>query len=136
MNVFNELDADIQKLLSDEGLFEPTAPQIEAIPKILAGEDVLLIAPTGMGKTEAAVLPLFHKILEKKKKAGEKEKRKGIKVLYITPLRALNRDMLKRLNEWGEKLKLKIAVRHGDTEQKERARQSRSPPDILIFSTT
>jgi ATP-dependent Lhr-like helicase len=139
MNVFKMLHARIQELLKDDGLLEPTEPQQEAIPRILKGKNVLLIAPTGMGKTEAAVLPLFHRLLTDGRgdsgtisKTDNNTDNKGIKILYITPLRALNRDMLLRLRKWSEQLGLSIAVRHGDTPPKERARQSRTPPELLI----
>ncbi len=86
----------------------------------------MLIAPTATGKTEAALLPILHKLIMLL------ERLPGIKVLYITPLRALNRDLLERLTWWCERLDIKIAVRHGDTEARERAQQARSPPDLLI----
>jgi len=130
-SVFTNLNPEIRSLLSSRNIEEPTEPQVKAILPILSGKNVLLIAPTGLGKTEAALLPIFHNFLKEKKDQLEKED-KGISILYITPLRALNRDMLRRTIEWGKKLGIDIAVRHGDTSQSERSRQSRTPPDMLI----
>ncbi|HDD72358.1 MAG TPA: DEAD/DEAH box helicase, partial [Candidatus Bathyarchaeota archaeon] len=125
-NVFSLLCKPIRRLLEERGFREPTEPQRKAIPLILEGKNVLLISPTATGKTEAAILPVLHLFLT----SGERKP--GIKILYITPLRALNRDMLDRLLWWCERLDVKVAVRHGDTATSERARQARSPPDMLI----
>ncbi|MFP4196462.1 MAG: DEAD/DEAH box helicase [Methanomassiliicoccales archaeon] len=122
--VFELLDDRIREVLDRKDIREPTGPQRGAIPPILKGGDVLLVAPTGIGKTEAAMLPVLDRLLD--------TEGKGIKCLYITPLRALNRDMLRRMEEFGEALGISVAVRHGDTPQSERNRQSRNPPDILI----
>ena len=118
------LHTGILDALAKLGFHEFTEPQRQAIPRILAGKSVLVIAPTGIGKTEAAILPILHKILT--------EKPEPVSCLYITPLRALNRDMLRRMTFFGEQLGLRIAVRHGDTSAKERAEITRHPPDVLI----
>ena len=103
---------------------EPTQVQKKAIPLILSGKNTLVVAPTGSGKTEAALLPVLEKIHGKG----------GFAALYITPLRALNRDICKRVEWWAEKAGITHAVRHGDTPQSERGRQSRSPPQLLIIT--
>jgi len=127
-NVFNELAKPIREAIEERGFGSPTDPQLKAIPEILAGKNVLLISPTASGKTEAAVLPVLSMYMANR---GEE---RGIKILYITPLRALNRDMLERFQWWAQRLDLRIAVRHGDTEIKERALQAKSPPDLLILT--
>jgi len=111
--------------LAELGFSEPTEPQTKAIPPILNGENVLLVAPTGSGKTEAALLPIFSNFIESSEK-------KGISILYITPLRALNRDMLKRISTWAQLLSLQVEVRHGDTLMKIRRRQALKPPNMLV----
>lgn len=119
-----KLNPRLFKALEDRNLSKPTLAQSSTWPVIDSGANVLLIAPTGVGKTEAAIVPLFHKLLE--------EESKPITVLYITPLRSLNRDMLRRLKDIGEDLDITVAVRHGDTSPSERTRQSKNPPQILI----
>lgn len=123
--VFSLFAKPVRSAVAELGFSEPTLPQKMAASPILAGENVLLLAPTGSGKTEAVLLPIFSKLVQQ-------TPRKGISVIYVTPLRALNRDLLKRLSFWSAKLSISIEVRHGDTELKLRRRQAIFPPDMLV----
>lgn len=115
----------IREALEESGIYEPTPPQERGIGPILDGENILLVAPTASGKTEAALLPVFDRLLGW-------EKTGGVRALYITPMRALNRDLMRRLMFWRDRLGIGIQVRHGDTELMERRRQSKRPPEMLI----
>jgi ATP-dependent Lhr-like helicase len=131
LSVFEILDNNLKSKLPEFGFITPTGPQVKAIPKILKGNNILIVAPTGIGKTEAAMFPIISKILELK---GADKWESGIKALYITPLKSLNRDIFKRLIDLATKLNLTIEVRHGDTTQSTRRKQALSPPDILIIT--
>jgi ATP-dependent Lhr-like helicase len=122
--VFDLLHPKLREAIKELGYLSPTPVQSAAIPVILSGAHVLIIAPTGFGKTEAALFPIFTKMLESR---GE-----GIKALYITPLRSLNRDLLRRLFVLADRLGLSIAVRHSDTSEAERRILASRPPDLLI----
>ncbi|UCE29347.1 MAG: DEAD/DEAH box helicase [Candidatus Bathyarchaeota archaeon] len=124
-NVFDLLAEPVRTALIQLGFSRPTAPQIKAIPPILAGKNVLLVAPTGSGKTEAVLLPILSDFIHQ-------PHRKGISIIYITPLRALNRDMIRRLSDWASHLDISAEVRHGDTETRIRRRQALRPPNMLV----
>jgi len=107
------------------GFEQLTDIQKRALPTIYRKIDSLVIAPTGSGKTECSVIPIFSHLKETKK-LGK------IKALYITPLRSLNRDVLRRITKYAEHEDLTIQIRHGDTPQSQRKKISDSPPDVLI----
>jgi len=131
MDAFAHLGSELREALSEQGFSTPTEPQREAIPPLADGRNALVLAPTGTGKTETAMLPVFDAIIDARDSPGD-QPREGISALYITPLRALNRDMMDRLEWWGDRLDVEVAVRHGDTTQYERSKQADDPPDVLI----
>jgi ATP-dependent Lhr-like helicase len=121
--VFTTLHPDLRKLVAKR-FDEPTPIQAAVIPEILSGRNVLSLSETGSGKTEAALLPIFSLWLS--------ESPAPISILYITPLRSLNRDLMERITWWSSHLDLDASVRHGDTTQYERKLQAENPPDMMI----
>ncbi len=120
----------------ESALGEPTPAQTLGWPPIAAGEHVLVCAPTGSGKTLAAFLWFLDRVLTE---PGE-----GLRVLYISPLKALNYDVERNLRAPLAGIRAtaaaagvdlptpSVAVRTGDTPPDERRRMLRTPPDILI----
>ena len=102
-----------------------TSIQNLGLKVIVRDYDSLLVAPTGSGKTEAAIVPIIKLISLNKKE-------NGIKAIYVTPLRALNNDVLRRIVSYAEEENLTIEIRHGDTSAKNKKKITDNPPDILI----
>ncbi|MCX6814519.1 MAG: DEAD/DEAH box helicase [Candidatus Aenigmarchaeota archaeon] len=119
------LEPQLRDLVSQR-FSSPTPIQQDVIPEILSGHNVLTISETGSGKTEACMLPIFDLWL--------REKPKPVSILYITPLRSLNRDLQNRILWWANHLEMDVSVRHGDTSQYERKMQADNPPDMLIVT--
>ena len=119
-------------------LGEPTDAQAQAWPAIMAGKHLLISAPTGSGKTLTAFLWSLNQFLTGVLKPG------ATRVLYISPLKALNNDvrrnLLKPLTELSELAAaqgidmpdVRVQTRSGDTDQTDRRRMLRHPPEILI----
>uniref|UniRef100_A0A7C3RDQ1 ATP-dependent helicase n=1 Tax=Archaeoglobus fulgidus TaxID=2234 RepID=A0A7C3RDQ1_ARCFL len=118
-----------------------TPPQRYAIVEAFKGRNVLVTSPTGSGKTLAAFLAAISMLVEKAER-GELEDK--VYVVYVSPLKALNNDIQKNLEEPLEEIyalarekgvklkKIRVAVRTGDTDQSEKQKQMRKPPHILI----
>src|SRR5881397_283477 len=104
----------------------PTPAQKQGWPAIASGQHTLIQAPTGSGKTLAAFLYGIDKLTDS---PGD-----GLRLLYVSPLKALNYDVERNLRGplAGLGSKLNVAVRTGDTPQRDRAAMLREHPDILI----
>src|ERR687884_887277 len=102
---------------------EPTPAQALGWPAIAAGGHTLIQAPTGSGKTLAAFLYGIDRL--------NPEPGAGLRLLYVSPLKALNYDIERNLRGplAGLQSKLRVAVRTGDTPQRERVAMTKDPPD-------
>ena len=118
------IDERLLRAAARDGFRELTEIQRLAFPVLLGEDDALLLSPTGTGKTEAVLFPLLSRRL--------REESPATSILYVTPLRALNRDLEHRLVAFAREVGLTAAVRHGDTSASARLAQSRRPPDLLL----
>lgn len=116
----------------------PTLPQLYSFKLIRENKNLLITAPTGSGKTFSAFMAILSELMDMAEKGTLEDK---IYCVYVSPLRALNNDIFRNVNEpldeiyakLGDSVKrISVAIRTGDTPQQERQRQLRKPPNILV----
>ncbi len=126
MNAYEQLCKPLQGWLVDRGWRNLRPIQERSFVSITKGNNVLLVAPTAGGKTEAAFLPLLNRHYQ--------NARRGIKIVYVAPLKALINDMEKRLEETGlcRSVYLEPFKWHGDVDRSKKISVIRKLPDILL----
>ncbi|MGN6560577.1 MAG: DEAD/DEAH box helicase [Candidatus Nitrosocosmicus sp.] len=126
MQNFEKLEDLVLKKFNKESFKKLTPIQEKSYKAIIRKKNSLIVAPTGSGKTESAIIPVICMM------SHFKESRLGIKCIYITPQRSLNNDVFRRIVKYAESENLTVDIRHGDTPYSKRKKIYTLPPDILI----
>ncbi len=124
-----EFPEKLSSFLSNNNLPSLYEFQQEAFDLIDKGEDIVIVAPTGTGKTEAFILPVLTQIWNE---ASHPLQRRGLSALIIYPTKALAKDQEKKIKKYGSTLGITCEVYDGDTPKTKREKILESPPDILI----
>lgn len=128
----NVIDEQILESFRHEGFQNLTKIQKISYPVISRKQNCLLVAPTGSGKTEASLIPILSLLDSERERNIEFVQDSAIFVLYITPLRALNNDVHRRIIDYAKKRNLDAQIRHGDTSRIAKQKMVKKPPHILI----
>jgi len=114
----------------------PFAFQEETWEKIMQGRSGLVNAPTGCGKTFSVFMGALMQFITDNQNSFTSKKNNGLQLLWITPLRALAKDIGRAIEEVISELGMqwKVGIRNGDTELSERQRQKRNMPEVLIIT--
>jgi ATP-dependent Lhr-like helicase len=128
----NVVDEKILESFRQEGFQNLTKIQKISYPAISRKQNCLLVAPTGSGKTEASLIPILSILDSEKVKSIDFVHDNAILVLYITPLRALNNDVHRRIIDYAKRRNLDAQIRHGDTSRAAKQKMIKKPPHILI----
>ncbi len=125
----------ISSWLSSKSI-SPFPFQEEAWEHILNGESGLVNAPTGCGKTFSVFLAAIIQFINQHPDDYQTKQHNGLQLLWITPLRALAKDIARAMEEVVNELRMKwsIGIRNGDTTTSERAKQKRQMPEVLIIT--
>jgi ATP-dependent helicase Lhr and Lhr-like helicase len=126
-SAFDQLHPAIQRWIWEQRWQELRDIQEQAIAPILAGDtDLIIAAATAGGKTEAAFLPIFSSLINRPEP--------GIRVLAISPLKALINDQHRRLEELGERLEIAVHPWHGDISSARKQRLLKQPSGVLLIT--
>ena len=125
----------IMQWLAGKG-YKPFAFQTETWQCILNGKSGLVNAPTGTGKTFSVFLAGLIQFINSHPAAFQKKEKNGLQILWITPLRALAKDIGRAMEEVIDELEMKwkVGIRNGDTTISDREKQKRQMPEILIIT--
>src|SRR5450759_4611363 len=125
----------IQQWLAAKGN-QPFTFQEETWQQIIDGNSGLVNAPTGCGKTFSVFLGSLINFINHQPKDYKTKNKNGLQLLWITPLRALAKDIGRAMEEVIEELGMnwKIGIRNGDTDISERQKQKRQMPEVLIIT--
>ena len=125
----------ITQWLASKG-HKPFQFQEETWQQIHLGNSGLVNAPTGFGKTFSVFLGALITFINKHPKDYKTRKKNGLQLLWVTPLRALGKDIARAMEEVITELDMswQIGIRNGDTDTNERQRQKRSMPEVLLIT--
>ena len=130
MTLFTDLGlaAPLLRALETEGYAQPTPIQIQAIPTVLAGRDLLGIAQTGTGKTAAFALPILHRLAADRRPAP----RKSCRVLVLSPTRELATQISESFRTYGRHLNMRVAVVFGGVGHRPQVQALAHGVDVLV----
>lgn len=126
------LSPEIIRAVTERGYTKPTPIQIQAIPAVLAGGDLLAGAQTGTGKTASFTLPLLHQLSSNKNVKSSSTGWVPIRALILTPTRELAAQVQESVHDYGKYLKLKSMAMFGGVSINPQKRQLKSGVDILV----
>ncbi|WP_084232995.1 DEAD/DEAH box helicase [Paracholeplasma brassicae] len=128
MNEFKKLGIidEISKAVTKFGYLTPTPIQLEAIPVLLDGKDMLASAQTGTGKTAAFAIPILQRLYE------DKTDKRLIKALVLSPTRELANQIFENFNAYSIYLGIRSVVIYGGVKQREQEHQLRGGADVLV----
>jgi ATP-dependent RNA helicase RhlE len=118
---------EILRAIQKAGYTRPTQIQSAAIPKVMTGKDLTAIAQTGTGKTAAFVLPMLHRLSQKRD-----EKPRGSRALILAPTRELAVQIMENIRTYGQFLRIRVAAIYGGVDEDEQIAILKKGVDIVV----